>query len=283
MIVTINLTLLVILSALGYEIFQFSHKNSADLIEKEIQTLSTQISISSIEFFLHEDIVELDFVANKLTEDKDIDHVLFKNADGKELASSESKRNLYESEKIIREIKDERGKKLGTVEIYFNHNRIDVIKDQIIYKIVTFITISFFLLTTVIYFILRKTVSSVGGKVLILESSAQNTLQSSIKAKLMSEQLSSATTQQASSIQETISTLEQMKSQVDLTLTNVQKSAQKAVESNAKATSGKTVIVRMADSMKEIETANTNIIDEISKGNERIAGIVKIINELYVK
>ena len=283
MIVTINLTLLVILSALGYEIFQFSHNNSAELIEKEMQTLSSQISISTIEFFLHEDIVELDFVAKKLTEDKDIDHVLFKNADGKELASSESKKDFKNSEKVLREIKDERGKLLGAVEIYFNHDRIDVIKDQLITKIIIFITISFFLLTAVIYFILRKTVSSVGGKVLILESSAKNTLQSSIKAKLMSEHLSSATTQQASSIQETVSTLEQMKSQVDLTLTNVQKSAQKAIESNAKATSGKTVVIRMADSMKEIETANTNIIDEISKGNERIAGIVKIINEISQK
>ena len=283
MIAAINLTVIVILSALGYEIFQFSEKNSAELIQKEMQTLSTQISISSIEFFLHEDIVELDFVANKLTEDKDIDHVIFKNSEGKDLASSESKKEYLRSEKIIKEIKDERGKILGSVELFFNHDRIEIIKNQLIIKLILLFSITIFLLTALIYFTLRKTLKSVAGKVIILESNAQNTLQSSIKAKLISEQLSSATTQQASSIQETVSTLEEMKSQVDLTLNNVQKSAQKAIESNAKATSGKTVVIRMVDSMKEIEAANTNIIDEISKGNERIAGIVKIINEISQK
>jgi methyl-accepting chemotaxis protein len=283
MIITINITLFIILSVLGFEIFQFSQNNSEELIKKEMQTLSSQIAISSIEFFLHEDIVELDFVSNKLTEDKDIDHVIFKNADGKELASSDSKNELKKSEKIFKEIKDERGKSLGSVELYFNHGRIEIIKEKLIYKIIFFISLSTLLLTTAIYLILRRTVNSVQGKVLILEKNAQTTQQSSNKAKSISEQLSSATTQQASSIQETVSTLEQMKSQVDLTLNNVQKSAQKAIESNAKASSGKTVVIRMADSMKEIETANSNIIDEISKGNERIAGIVKIINEISQK
>ena len=271
------------LSVLGFEIFQFSQKNSEELIKKEMQTLSSQIAISSIEFFLHEDIVELNFVSNKLTEDKDIDHVIFINADGKELASSDSKKDLKKSEKIIKEIKDERGKSLGSVELYFNHDRIEIIKERLLYKIIFFIALSTLLLTTAIYLILRRTVNSVQGKVLILETNAQTTQQSSNKAKSISEQLSSATTQQASSIQETVSTLEQMKSQVDLTLNNVQKSAQKAIESNAKASSGKTVVIRMADSMKEIETANSNIIEEISKGNERIAGIVKIINEISQK
>jgi methyl-accepting chemotaxis protein len=283
MIITINITLFIILSVLGFEIFQFSQNNSEELIKKEMQTLSSQIAISSIEFFLHEDIVELDFVSNKLTEDKDIDHVVFKNADGKELASSDTKNDLKKSEKIFKEIKDERGKALGSVELYFNHNRIEMIKERLLYKIIFFIAISIFMLTSAIYLILRRTVNSVQGKVLILETNAKTTQQSSNKAKSISEQLSSATTQQASSIQETVSTLEQMKSQVDLTLNNVQKSAQKAIESNAKASSGKTVVIRMADSMKEIETANSNIIDEISKGNERIAGIVKIINEISQK
>jgi methyl-accepting chemotaxis protein len=130
---------------------------------------------------------------------------------------------------------------------------------------------------------LKKTTISlqlIGEKLKVV--SEKNQLSSEVVQKI-SEEVSSASTEQASSIQETVATLDEISSMINTAVEGSLNSTKKAEESLKIAEGGKLVVGRMIKSMEEIDQSNNTIMEEIKKGNERMAGIAKVISEISQK
>jgi methyl-accepting chemotaxis protein len=91
---------------------------------------------------------------------------------------------------------------------------------------------------------------------------------------------SSAATEQASAIQETVATLNEITAMVNRSVESVSTSAQKAENSYAIANEGKREMDRMRQSMREIETAITQMIEQIHDNNQRIGQTATIIDKI---
>jgi methyl-accepting chemotaxis protein len=91
---------------------------------------------------------------------------------------------------------------------------------------------------------------------------------------------SSAATEQASAIQETVATLNEITAMVNRSVENVSTSAQKAENSYAIANEGKREMERMRQSMHDIETAITQMIEQINDNNQRIGQTAVIIDKI---
>lgn len=91
---------------------------------------------------------------------------------------------------------------------------------------------------------------------------------------------SSAATEQASAIQETVATLNEITAMVNHSVESVSTSAQKAENSYAIANEGKREMDRMRQSMREIETAIAQMIEQIHDNNQRIGQTATIIDKI---
>lgn len=130
---------------------------------------------------------------------------------------------------------------------------------------------------------MKKSIGKLNLSTKELRKLSEETNTSSLSVQKTSEEVSLSSTEQATAIQETVATLEEISSQVSSTVENVLKSSNKAQESLQLASDGKNVVTEMIGSMEAISTSNKEIMEEISRGNERIEGIVKIINEISQK
>lgn len=279
----INIATIVMLTIFGFEIYTSNVETSLSIIKNEITNVSNSIAISTIEFYIHPDEKEFNFVANKIRENKIIESVVFRDNNGKILAQSKSSRNDSSLGILKKDIIDEENAKLGTMEILYNHDELDLIKSKTVKTILLYTFITLLALSTLVYFILKKITNKLFINASEIKINTQKTKLSANEAKKVSEELSSATTEQASSIQETVSTLEEINSQVKNNLESIKSSSLKADESYEIASKGKVIVCKMIESMGEIQSANHEIMSEISKGNQRISGIVKIINEISQK
>jgi methyl-accepting chemotaxis protein len=94
------------------------------------------------------------------------------------------------------------------------------------------------------------------------------------------EEMSQAATEQASSLEETSSAVEEMTTMIKKNAEGAKSSTDIAHGSSQAAMRGKQVVSEMVSAMKEINEANSNIMNEITSSNQRISEIVKVIAEI---
>ena len=134
-----------------------------------------------------------------------------------------------------------------------------------------------------LFFIVKKTTGRLSQIAQDLREVTHKNQISSEMVQKVSEEVSAATQEQASSIQETVTTLDEITSMVNTSVEGSQKSAVKAEESLNIANTGKGVVLEMISTMEEIDKSNHDIMDEIKHSNQKISGIVKVINEISQK
>lgn len=98
-----------------------------------------------------------------------------------------------------------------------------------------------------------------------------------------STQISQASTQQASVVQETASSIEEMNGMVSKNSESAQKASEVSAQSQKSAVHGKEVVEKMIHSIQEIDTSNTNIMDQIGQSNQQFTEIVRVISEIATK
>lgn len=98
-----------------------------------------------------------------------------------------------------------------------------------------------------------------------------------------SAQLSTETSQQASAIQEIVSTLEQISSMTSKSSATAQSSAQEADGSRQAALDGRASVQNLVQSMTEISQNNSVLFEQVSVSNQKIVDIVKMIQEIGEK
>lgn len=289
---SVNISALIIMVAMASFILSRTIKKIEKQIDEEIKdTLVGSIKYTLADYIQNDHVDSLNIIAKEITSDPAINEVYFYNKDKKLLASAVNKdiqstknaKKFFETSANVIKLGDEKSGALGSVLIKYNHNEIETVKHD--FYIIGFISIivSQLLLTFVMWFSLSRSIKTINVTTDKLRSLAESTSVSSKEVENISEQVSSSANEQAASIQETVATLDEITSQVTATVDSVENSTKKSEESLNIATEGKAVVTKMIQSMEAIGQSNKDIMDEISLGNERIGGIVKIINEISEK
>ena len=99
----------------------------------------------------------------------------------------------------------------------------------------------------------------------------------------ISSDLSSSSTEQASGLQETVSSVDEINSMVQRNADSANTSAQISTKSNEAASIGKETVQKMVSSIKDISNSNEEIMAEMNKNNEDITKIVNVISEIGEK
>jgi len=99
----------------------------------------------------------------------------------------------------------------------------------------------------------------------------------------MSSKVSDMSTHQASAIQETASTLDEVSQMVKMSAQNAEKSVEVAKASESNANEGKKIVSRVLNSMNEIKDSNEEILKQTTDSNKKFNDIVKVINEISEK
>lgn len=116
-----------------------------------------------------------------------------------------------------------------------------------------------------------------------LKSSAGRTFEFVSQLNDMSGKVNDMSTAQASAIQETASTLDEVSQMVKMSAANAANSVSTSTTSEKNANNGKAVVQRVVNAMNDIKDSNQEILKSTSEGNQRISEIVKVINEISEK
>ncbi|MGY3805225.1 methyl-accepting chemotaxis protein [Pigmentibacter ruber] len=98
-----------------------------------------------------------------------------------------------------------------------------------------------------------------------------------------SETLYSATTRQASSLQQSVTAVNEISAMMNKTAEMAENSRIKANENIQKVNEGKDIINKMVNAIQNIKSRNQDIMDQVIEGNKRISEIVKVISEIENK
>lgn len=285
LMVSINLTVAILVIAVTYSLTTDAIKEARAQAIEEIASLARTLSISVVDDVEENKVADLQTISNELLKDEAIEAVVIFGADNKIIAKAEeiTKKadKVYDLKSPILGSKDQ--KPIGLLEIKYNQNKALLLEKNLVFRSVVSFIIAQFLVFIIAWLILRTTIKNLGEIASTIKSVSDETQLSSESVKAISEEVSSATTEQAASIQETVSTLDEITSMVNTSVDGAQNSAKKAEESHTIANDGKEVVKEMITSMEEIDQSNRNIMEEISKSNERIASITKVIDEISQK
>jgi len=98
-----------------------------------------------------------------------------------------------------------------------------------------------------------------------------------------SEELSQSTTEQAASLQQTASSVEELSSMVQKNSENSRRAQSLSGQSQSAANEGNRVVGELLQAMNEIDRSNEDILTQITRSNQQITDIVKVIAEIGSK
>jgi methyl-accepting chemotaxis protein len=103
------------------------------------------------------------------------------------------------------------------------------------------------------------------------------------KLNYSGEKLSRGTTEQSTSLHETVSAIEEVNAMVTKNADNAKKSHQLSLQSSEVANKGKKSVEEMIQSIEDIQKSNIDIMKQIESSNQEISSIVKVINDIGQK
>jgi len=116
-----------------------------------------------------------------------------------------------------------------------------------------------------------------------LRASAGRTLEFVSQLNEMSGKVNDMSSSQASAIQETASTLDEVSQMVKMSAQNANNSVDISSKSEGSANTGKQIVAKVVAAMNGIKDSNENILTTTSEGNQKINEIVSVINEISEK
>jgi methyl-accepting chemotaxis protein len=291
LMVAINLSSLVILISMTAFILNKTSVEIEAQIDEEVASLLGSVQFTLADYVKNNDIANLQTLAVDMVEDDTINEVFIYDKNKKLIAKASNKdakvhQNttlIYDKHSDITKLGEQEKGAVGSITFKYNHNAIDVVKKEFYLIGGLSILVSQLFLTFIMWFALSRSIKAISITTDKLRELSKATSDSSKEVESVSEEVSSSANEQAASIQETVATLDEITSQVTTTVESVNSSNKKSEESLSIATEGKNVVNEMINSMGAIGQSNQDIMEEIAKGNERIGGIVKIINEISQK
>lgn len=143
--------------------------------------------------------------------------------------------------------------------------------------------IAIFICTLISYLIVIKLHGQLSNVIQGLRASSARTLNFVGQLNEMSGKVNDMSTDQASAIQETASTLDELSEMVKMSAQNASSSVDISIKSEKNAEDGKKIVIQVVDAMNGIKDSNDDILQTTSDGNKKINEIVRVINEISEK
>ena len=132
-------------------------------------------------------------------------------------------------------------------------------------------------------FNLRSFRVKINEKLLQASDIANDSRKNAKSLQANSTKVSSVVTEQASSIQETVATLNEITSMVNTSVSNAEDSAKRAGLSHQIAEEGKKSVIEMRASMEDIQNTITTMAKKIEDDNQSLLKIVKVVDDISQK
>lgn len=148
-------------------------------------------------------------------------------------------------------------------------------------QLVVLITLLSLAIGVILSIIIMRAVSkSVNDVIHSLNDNSSQVTTAAHQIAASSEELSQSSTEQAASLEQTASAIEELNSMVQRNSEGAKKSVDIANSSSDTAERGKRVVEEMTSAMNAINTANVEIMAQITESNQKISEIAKVINEI---
>lgn len=283
----IALTSTLTIFAIGFINANKAVSNEKKSIDETMVALIDTLTLASSNAMEFKNVEALQKISNQIAKDPLVVFIKYKDEKGNVIASAEDAAKISNDKSLSNsfefEIMDKSDKIIGFLELNYSYKSlVDMKKSMFIGALIESVSAALILIL-LIWFVLKKSINNIGAVSTSLKEITEKTKETSESIKRISEEVSSSSVEQAASVQETVATLDEINSMVNTSVDGAQNSAHKAEESHRIANDGKGVVREMITAMEEIDSSNKTIMDEISKSNERIASIVKVIDEISQK
>lgn len=131
--------------------------------------------------------------------------------------------------------------------------------------------------------LIKKPVDDLGNLAGSLDKSGKEVGGEAAHIATGADELSHASTQQASSLQQTSASIEQISTMINNNSENCKQATVVSEESLKSSQKGKEVVEHMIEAIEDINASNEGIAKQINETNKEIENIVKIINEIGTK
>ena len=133
------------------------------------------------------------------------------------------------------------------------------------------------------FLIIRRFGVSIRNIIHSLNENSSQVASASHQLASSSEELSQAATEQAASLEQTAASLEQISAMISKASDSATMTETSSVESQNKAEEGRKAVDSMMSQMDEISDSNQAIMTQVNYGNDQMAEIVKVIQEIGTK
>lgn len=139
------------------------------------------------------------------------------------------------------------------------------------------------LMAVISVMIARPLVRSLNEMAHSLESFSKDVFDSSIEVKNNSDLLSDASTRQASSVQETVSSLDEISAMVQSNVDASEKSRSLTESLSTAANQSKRTVEEVKSSINQVSQSNSNIMEQMNRTNEEMTRITQVISDIGEK
>ncbi len=259
----------------------------------KIDSISIFMERASAVYIQNWDLTALDGFSSEAVKVEMIDYAYFLDSNDKFLTGFSRKERidpktalnelsaLWGSQEMVREIKTD-GKSLGFLKVGYNFKTINSKVFQSIILISIAITFVQLLLSMLILFIVRslaQPLEAVRAQVTATTASSERV---SLTLKAQAAELSSASTQQAASVQESVAAMTEMSNMIQQTGRHVVEIETVSEHVRGKTAEGSQIMGEMASSMESIEESHRGLEGLVAIINE-IRDKTKIINDIVFK
>ena len=215
-----------------------------------------------------------------------IEGISWKDKTGKHVLPEQELSKTHKVLTVSADLVDQKGENIGTVEV--KYNKLGQWQEFVADAKVFLIGISLLLIVQALYVMgawwaNRKMVGSLGVLVRQIQESSNLTFAKSDTVKETATNVSALAEEQQSSVHETMSALEEIRSMIARSSEHIEISTSTAIESNALAQKGRATVATMIEAVNEINDSNEEMLPKVHAGNQQIQGIVTLIREISQK
>lgn len=271
-IIPVNLFIAIFLIVVGYVQVRNQAivlKNGADV---KVDSVASALEVLASVAIKNQDKISLAKVTTQLVQDHVVDGIVFLDSTGSVFYESSPKGEVPNRAQISRDLFNEEGTVIGRMDLAYNYNGALFEARQSIAVVIAVVLGIQVLMSILILLLVRRIVQPLNRMRHQLEKGTTVNEETSLTLKSSAEQLSSSSAAQASSVQESVSAMAEMKSMISQTAGHVNECQRMSETVRDRTQDGSRIMGDMASSMESIEGSN-----------QQLAGLVEIIGEIRNK
>ena len=282
LLVSSTVITLVVILGLSSLILYHGTQEKITSLHKKMDLLATSLASSTKNLVWNIDLTTISVISKQISKDPEVNYVIFYDGQNKPLIKSDHTKIAGEM-MIQKKMFGENKEVIGSIHISYND---DLIQAQVVQSITTILGLALFgeiLIYLGLLFVIRGITDGLIASVNHLNRSSEASKESSIKLKEASLIVSATAEEQASAIQETVASLDEITEMVRTSANRASESSDRSEDCYKVTMEGKESITEMNTMMNKIVDSNRQIDNQLEQNTKNMDGIVDTIREIATK